>query len=72
MQDAQDGRAGVYLYDFQSGAWWYTSPGFAFPYLYDFARQAVLYYYPAPGQPGRYTSAPRWFFDFGAGKIIAQ
>lgn len=68
--DAQDSRAGVYLYDFQSGAWWYTSPGFPFPYLYDFARQSILYYYPADGRPGFYSSAPRYFYDFAAGQII--
>ena len=68
--DADDGHAGVYLYDFASTSWWYTSPSFGFPYLYDFSRRAVLYYYPAGGQPDHYTSAPRWFFDFRAGKII--
>ena len=71
-QDAQDGQGGVYLYDFASGAWWYTSPSFGFPYLYDFTRRAVLYYYPDPTQPGRYASGPRWFFDFGSGQIITR
>lgn len=68
--DAQDGRQGVYLYDFASGDWWYTSPSFGFPYLYDFTRKAILYYYPADGQPGYYSSQPRYFYNFASGKII--
>ena len=29
---ADDAASGAYLYDFQSGSWWYTAPGL-FPYL---------------------------------------
>ncbi|MBE7156945.1 MAG: hypothetical protein INR62_00665 [Rhodospirillales bacterium] len=69
--DAQDGRSGVYLYDFASGSWFYTSPSFGFPYLYDFSLNSVLYYYPDPNHPGRYnTDGVRWFYDYATGKII--
>lgn len=68
--DANDGHAGVYLYDFASGSWFYTSPTFGFPYLYDFSRNAVVYYYPDTNNPGHYSNAPRYFYDYSAGKII--
>lgn len=70
VADANDGQGGVYLYDFASGHWWYTSRTFPFPYLYDFTLNAALYYYPG-SQPGTYTSNPRWFYDFGTSQIIA-
>ena len=41
----------VYLYDFQSQHWWYTSPT-SFPYLYDFTLNSWLYYEPASNNPG--------------------
>ncbi len=69
---ANDGKAGVFLYDFQSGHFFYTSPTFGFPYLYDFTLNAVLYYYPNPNVPGHYTSNPRYFYNFATGKIITQ
>ena len=47
--DAADGKGGMYLYDFKSGGFFYTSPTFAFPYLYDFSLNTALYYYPDPG-----------------------
>jgi hypothetical protein len=68
--DANDGQGGVYLYDFASLHWWYTSRTFPFPYLYDFSLNALLYYYP-DASPGRYTHDPRWFFNFGTNQIIA-
>ena len=71
VQDANDGQAGVYLYDFATAAWRYTSPTYGFPYLYDFNLGTVLYYYPKDGQPGFYSSAPRYFFDFATGQILA-
>ena len=43
--DAADGQDGVYLYDFASSSFFYTSPTFPFPYLYDFSLNTVLYYY---------------------------
>ena len=70
--DANDGQGGVYLYDFASSGFFYTSPTFPFPYLYDFSRNSVLYYFPDPNNPGHYTSNPRYFYDFGAGQIITK
>jgi hypothetical protein len=68
--DANDGKGSAYLYDFASGHWFFTGPSYAFPYLYDFNLNAVLYYYPAPNNPGHYSSGPRYFFNFATGKII--
>lgn len=63
--DANDGQAGVYMYDFASTHWWYTSPSL-FPYLFDFTLNAWLYYYPDPNNPGHYVTNPRTFYDFSA------
>ena len=69
--DANDGQGGVYLYDFASSHWWYTSRTFPFPYLYDFTLNALLYYYPDPAYSGdHYTSNPRYFYNFGTQQII--
>ena len=70
--DADDAQNGVYLYDFASGDFFYTSPTFPFPYLYDLGLQATLYYYPDTTSPGHYTGDPRYFFDFSTGKIITR
>ena len=71
--DAADGRNGVYLYDFASRSYFYTSPGFPFPYLYDFSLDSVLYYYPDPNAPGRYnTDGYRFFYVFRTGTIIVK
>ena len=71
--DAADGESGVYLYDFTSSDFFYTSPTFPFPYLYDFELETVLYYYPDPGQGGHYdTDGVRYFYDFATGKIISK
>ena len=71
--DAADGRSGVYLYDFASGTFFYTSPTFPFPYLYDFSLNTVLYYYPDPTRPGRYnTDGTRFFYDFNTSSIITK
>ncbi len=71
--DAADGKAGIYLYDFASGEFFYTSPSFPFPYLYDFGLQSVLYYFPDPNNPGRYnTDGVRYFYDFATGQIITK
>lgn len=67
--DANDGQGGVYLYDYQSGHWWYTGRTFPFPYVYDFSLNALLYYYP-DARPGHYTQNPRWFYDFASARII--
>ena len=71
--DAKDGKAGVYLYDFASNGFFYTSPTFPFPYLYDFALSSMVYYYPDPGRLGRYnTNGVRYFYRFDTGQIITK
>ena len=71
--DAADGKKGVYLYDFTSNTFFYTSPTFPFPYLYDFTLNSVVYYYPDPNNPGRYnTNGVRYFYVFKTGKIISK
>jgi hypothetical protein len=71
--DAADGLGGVYLYDFKSNGFFYTSPVFAFPYLYDFTLNSVVYYYPDPTQPGHYnTDGVRYFYVVNSGQIIAD
>ena len=70
--DAKDGQNGVYLYDFASQGFFYTSPSFPFPYLYDFSLNAVLYYFPDTNNPGSYTKNPRFFFNTTTGQIITK
>ncbi len=71
--DAADDANGLYLYDFKSGGFFYTSPTFQFPYLYDFTLNTVLYYYPDPENAGRYnTNGTRYFYDFASGQIITK
>ena len=71
--DANDGKNGVYFYDFMSGHFFYTSPTFPFPYLYDFSLNSTLYYYPSPNDPQRYnTNGVRYFYNFATGRIITQ
>ncbi len=71
--DAADGKGGIYFYDFKSGGFFYTSPGFPFPYLYDFSLNSVVYYYPDPGSAGHYdTNGVRYFYVFSTGKIISK
>ena len=71
--DANDGKKGVYFYDFASSDFFYTSPTFPFPYLYDFSLNTVLYYYPDPNNAGHYnTNGVRYFYDFATGKIISK
>ncbi len=65
---SNDAQEGVYLYDFTSAHWLYTSPSL-FPYLYDFTLSSWLYYFPATN-PGHYTSNPRYFSNLTTGKII--
>lgn len=72
FQDANDGANGAYLYDFASNSWFYTSPTFPFPYLYDFSLNALLYYFPQAGTTDRYTSDPRYFYNFSTGQIITK
>ena len=70
--DAADGKSGVYLYDFTSSTFFYTSPGFPFPYLYDFSLNSYLYYYPDVPADGRYTHNPRYFYDLTHGMVITK
>ena len=71
--DAKDGQGGVYLYDFASGTFFYTSPTFGFPYLYDFSRRSVVYYYPDANNPGRYnTNGTRYFFDYNTKQVFTK
>ena len=70
--DAQDSAHGIYLYDFASKSYWYSSPGFPFPYLYDFSLKAYLYYYPDVPADGRYTHNPRYFYDLTHNAIITK
>ena len=64
--DANDGKGGLYMYDFTSGHWWYTGRQFAFPYIYDFSLGGLIYYYANAKNPGHYTTSPRSFDDFTA------
>ncbi len=61
----------VYLYDFTTRHWWYTSSTL-FPYLYDFTLTDWLYYFPNTAIPGHYTSNPRYFSNLTTGKIISM
>ena len=71
--DARDGQGGVFLYDFKSQDFFYTSQTFSFPYLYDFNLGAVLYYYPDRSNPGRYSGpTTRYFFNFRTNQIISK
>ena len=71
--DAADGKGGVYLYDFTSQTFFYTSPVFPFPYLYDFSLNSVMYYFPDPNNAQHYnTNGVRYFYVFNTGKIIAK
>jgi hypothetical protein len=66
---SNNAQEGVYLYDFTSTHWFYSSPSL-FPYLYDFTLSAWLYYFPATNDPGHYTSNPRYFSNLTTGKVI--
>ncbi len=71
--DAADGKGGVYLYDFASNDFFYTSPGFPFPYLYDFGLNSVVYYFPDPDHAGHYnTDGVRYFYVFSTGQTISK
>ena len=69
--DVNDGEGGVYLYDYASGHYFYTSPNYPFPYLYDYTLRAILYYFPDPNREGHYTSNPRTFVNLSTGEIIS-
>lgn len=63
--------ADIYLYDFTTSHWWYTSSTL-FPYLYDFSLNAWLYYFPDPNNPGRYSANPRYFSNLTTGMIVTM
>ncbi len=71
--DANDDRHGVYLYDFKSNGFFYTSPSFPFPFLYDFKEHSTVYYYPSPNDPDHYnTDGFRFFYVFNTGQTISK
>ncbi len=71
--DANDAAHGVFLYDFTTKGFFYTSPVFPFPYLYDFQENSVVYYYPSPNDPDHYnTNGYRFFYVFNTGQIISK
>jgi hypothetical protein len=61
----------VYLYDFTSGHWWYSSSSL-FPYLYDFTMKNWIYYFPNTTSPGHYTTSPRYFSNLTTGQIFTM
>jgi uncharacterized protein (TIGR03437 family) len=64
-----DAQSDIYLYDFTSGHWFFTSPS-QFPDLYDFTLGAWIYYFPATNNPGHYSSNPRYFSNLTTGTIF--
>ena len=80
--DANDDQGGVYLYDFKSNDYFFTtlppSPQYPydtlpFPYLYDFNLDSVVYYYPDPNNAGHYnTDGIRYFYVFSTGQIVTK
>jgi alpha-tubulin suppressor-like RCC1 family protein len=63
--------ADIYLYDFTSNHWWYTSATL-FPYLYDFSLNSWIYYFPSTTNTGHYTTNPRYFSNLTTGMIITM
>ncbi len=61
----------MYLYDFGSGDWWYTSSTLL-PYIYDFTLKTWIYYFPNPKSAGHYTTQPRYFSNLTTGKIFTM
>jgi hypothetical protein len=63
--------ADIYLYDFTSTHWWYSSPTL-FPYMYDFTLNNWLYYFPSTTNAGHYTSNPRYFSVIATRQILTM
>ncbi len=61
----------LYLYDFASEHWWYTSSSL-FPYLYDFTLNAWIYYFPNTQSAGHYAANPRDFANMTTGDIFTM
>jgi hypothetical protein len=68
---ANDANNGVYMYDFKSGHWWYTTPG-TFPFVYDFTLSAWIYYFPSQTISGHYTSSPRSFVNMTTNQFFTM
>jgi hypothetical protein len=64
-----DGQGGAYFWDSASTHWFYTNRT-SFPSLYDFTLNTWLWYQPDATNPNRYTSNPRYFYDFAIGQLI--
>ncbi len=63
--------ADIYLYDFTSEHWLYTSTTL-FPYLYDFTLGTWIYYFQDPKNAGHYTTNPRYFSNLTTGMIFTM
>jgi hypothetical protein len=63
--------ADVYLYDFTTSHWFYTSSTL-FPYLFDFTLKTWIYYFPDTTKPGHYTTAPRYFANLTTQTIFTM
>jgi hypothetical protein len=63
--------ADIYLYDFSTGHWFYTSSTL-FPYLYDFTLTTWIYYFPDTKNPGHYTTNPRYFSNLTTGQVFTM
>ena len=61
--------ADIYLYDFTSNHWWYTS-NTLFPYLYDFTLNNWLYYIPRYQQSRPLHSGPALLLESGYGEDL--
>jgi len=68
---SQEKTPAVYLFDFKSGHWFYSSFS-QLPYLYDLTQKVWLRYLPEPGRPGRYTAHPRRFQNMSNGLTITM
>jgi len=58
------GGGGVYLYDYNSGHFWYTQASY-FPFVYDFSLNTFLYYYQA-------NTPHRHFYDYANNQVITE
>ena len=71
--DADDSQKGMYLYDFATKGYFYTSPTFPFPYLYDFTLNTVVYYFPNADDSTHYnTNGKRYFYRFDRDEIFSK
>jgi uncharacterized protein (TIGR03437 family) len=68
---SNDAQSGIYLYDFTSSHWFYTTPS-VFPSLYDYTLTAWIYYFPSTTNSGHYTSNPRYFVNLATKTIFTM